>query len=181
MHAGIANYGVPLKSVAGKTFPIIPVHAQPSILRVWQQADVWWAAAISSPIKIVLFQKRAIRIIWNVNRRALTGALFRELRFSPSTDFTPFLISRFMSRCILFAGYVKQTLVLTVIVSDTPFMYISWMLKATSLKILDAVELIYRNICNRYTHWLGNFRVVIANSVEYHMRNNMLRALRTIR
>ena len=35
IHAGIANYRWPLKSVAGKTFPAFPVHAQSSILRIW--------------------------------------------------------------------------------------------------------------------------------------------------
>ena len=35
MHAGIANKRFPLKSVAGKTFPEFPVHAQPAIFRIW--------------------------------------------------------------------------------------------------------------------------------------------------
>ena len=35
MHVGIANYRFPLKSVAGKTFPAFPVHAQPAILCIW--------------------------------------------------------------------------------------------------------------------------------------------------
>ena len=38
MHAGIANWRFPLKSVAGKTFPTFPVHAQPAILRIWLDA-----------------------------------------------------------------------------------------------------------------------------------------------
>ena len=38
MHAGIANYRLPLKSVAAKTFPAFPAHAQPAILRIWQEA-----------------------------------------------------------------------------------------------------------------------------------------------
>ena len=38
MHAGIANKRFPFKSVAGKTFPPFPAHAQPSILRIWQEA-----------------------------------------------------------------------------------------------------------------------------------------------
>ena len=36
MHAGIANYLFPWKSVAGKT--AFPVHAQPAILLIWQEA-----------------------------------------------------------------------------------------------------------------------------------------------
>ena len=40
MHVGIANLRFPLKSVAGKTFPAIPAHAQPAILRIWQEAHV---------------------------------------------------------------------------------------------------------------------------------------------
>ena len=35
MHAGVANLRFPLKSVAGKTFPAFPAHAQPAILRIW--------------------------------------------------------------------------------------------------------------------------------------------------
>ena len=35
MHAGIAYWRFPLKSVAGKTFPGFPAHAQPAILRIW--------------------------------------------------------------------------------------------------------------------------------------------------
>ena len=50
MHAGIANQQFPLKSVAGKTFPAFPAHAQPAILRIWQEAhwssshslNQWW-------------------------------------------------------------------------------------------------------------------------------------------
>ena len=39
MHAGIAkNSG--LKSVAGKTFPAFPAHAQTTILRIWYEAHV---------------------------------------------------------------------------------------------------------------------------------------------
>ena len=33
MHVGIAN-----PAVAGKTFPAFPAHAQPAILRIWQEA-----------------------------------------------------------------------------------------------------------------------------------------------
>ena len=35
MHAGFANYQFHLKSVARKTLPTFPVHAQPTILRIW--------------------------------------------------------------------------------------------------------------------------------------------------
>ena len=38
MHAGVANWRFPLKSVAGKTFPAFPAHAQHAILRIWQEA-----------------------------------------------------------------------------------------------------------------------------------------------
>ena len=37
MHAAIANCRFHLKSVAGKTFPAFPAHAQPAILRIWQE------------------------------------------------------------------------------------------------------------------------------------------------
>ena len=42
MHAGVANKRFPFKSVAGKTFPAFPVHAQPAILRLWQEAHAVW-------------------------------------------------------------------------------------------------------------------------------------------
>ena len=35
MHVGIANQRFPLKSVARKTFPTFPAHAQPALLRIW--------------------------------------------------------------------------------------------------------------------------------------------------
>ena len=35
MHAVMAYYLFALKSMAGKTFPAIPTHAQPAILRIW--------------------------------------------------------------------------------------------------------------------------------------------------
>ena len=39
MHAGIANLGFPVKSVAGKTLPVFPANARPTILCIWQEAD----------------------------------------------------------------------------------------------------------------------------------------------
>ena len=38
MHAGIAKWRFPLKSVAGKSFPAFPTHAQSAFLRIWQEA-----------------------------------------------------------------------------------------------------------------------------------------------
>ena len=38
MHTRIANWRFLLKSVAGKTFPAFPAHAQPAILRIWHEA-----------------------------------------------------------------------------------------------------------------------------------------------
>ena len=38
MHVGIANLRFSLKSGAGKTFPALPAHAQPALLRIWQEA-----------------------------------------------------------------------------------------------------------------------------------------------
>ena len=38
MHVEIANWRFPLKLVAEKTFPAFPARAQPSILRIWQEA-----------------------------------------------------------------------------------------------------------------------------------------------
>ena len=38
MHAGIASNRFPFNSVEGETFPAFPVHGQPTILRIWQEA-----------------------------------------------------------------------------------------------------------------------------------------------
>ena len=35
IHVGITNYRIPLNSVAGKTFPAFPAHAQTAILYKW--------------------------------------------------------------------------------------------------------------------------------------------------
>ena len=32
-----------LPTVTGKTFPAFPAHAQPTILRIWQEAHGWWS------------------------------------------------------------------------------------------------------------------------------------------
>ena len=40
MHVGIANSRFPLKSESGKTFPAFPAHAQPTLLRIWQEAQI---------------------------------------------------------------------------------------------------------------------------------------------
>ena len=48
-------------------------------------------APVSSLNKIVVLQKRAIRIICNVNRRASTDVLFRELRIIPFLDVNVYL------------------------------------------------------------------------------------------
>ena len=37
MHVEIVNWRFPLKLVAGKTFPPFSAHAQPTILRIWQE------------------------------------------------------------------------------------------------------------------------------------------------
>ena len=43
MHAGIAKEPFPLQSLAGKTILAFPEHAQPEILRIWQEAhECWW-------------------------------------------------------------------------------------------------------------------------------------------
>ena len=54
MHVGIANnLWFPLKSVAGKTFSAFPAHAQPTLLRIWQEAHVMtspWDGMVHSPV-----------------------------------------------------------------------------------------------------------------------------------
>ena len=46
VHAGIANQRSPLKSMAGKTFPAFPTHAQPAILHIGKMPmgyiQTWW-------------------------------------------------------------------------------------------------------------------------------------------
>ena len=42
IHARIANPRLPLKAVVGKTLPAFPAHAQPAILRIWQEAHGFW-------------------------------------------------------------------------------------------------------------------------------------------
>ena len=41
MHTGVANWRFPLKSVVGKTLPTFPTHAQPVIVRIWQEAHAF--------------------------------------------------------------------------------------------------------------------------------------------
>ena len=38
MHGGIANLRFPLNLMAGKTFTTFAAHAQPAIVRIWQEA-----------------------------------------------------------------------------------------------------------------------------------------------
>ena len=61
MHGGIAKYNeqIPLESVARKTFPAIPQHAQPAILRIWLEAHwngSWMLLHYSHNIKEYLNQ-----------------------------------------------------------------------------------------------------------------------------
>ena len=73
-NAGIANWWFPLKLVAGKTFPAFPAHAQPTILRIWQEAH----AMSSSQYKLVTFvcvgalcEDKLIQ--YNINQNAITA------------------------------------------------------------------------------------------------------------
>ena len=52
-HAGIVNYRFHLKSVAGKSFPASPLHAQPAILRIWWE--------VHSSYSLIHFQGVVIR------------------------------------------------------------------------------------------------------------------------
>ena len=65
MHASIDDYRFPLESVAGKTFPTFPAHAQPAILRIWQEAhrDIFaksygFLDILQHNVLMALYQKR---------------------------------------------------------------------------------------------------------------------------
>ena len=61
---------------------------------------IWGTACISSLNKVIVLQKKAIRIICNVNRRAPTDSLFRDLKIIPFLDVNIYMISRFMFRYV---------------------------------------------------------------------------------
>ena len=61
---------------------------------------VWGTACITHLNKIIIIQKKAIRIICNINRRTPTDPLFRDLRIIPFLDVKIYSIARFMFRYV---------------------------------------------------------------------------------
>ena len=76
--------------------------------------NIWGPACISSLNKVIVLQKKTIRIICNVNQRAPTDSLFRDLKIIPFLDVNIYMISRFMFRYVngrvpsLFCGYITS-------------------------------------------------------------------------
>ena len=61
---------------------------------------VWGTACITQLNKISILQKKAIRIICNVNRRTPTDPLFRDLKIIPFLHVNIYSIARFMFRYV---------------------------------------------------------------------------------
>ena len=61
---------------------------------------VWGTACITHLNKIIILQKKAIRIICNINRRTPTDPLFRDLKIVPFLDVNIYSIARFMFRYV---------------------------------------------------------------------------------
>ena len=61
---------------------------------------VWGTACRTHLNKIIILQKKAIRIICNVNRRTPTDPLFRDLKIVPFLDVNIYSIARFMFICV---------------------------------------------------------------------------------
>ena len=111
----------------------------------------------SSLNKIVVLQKRAIRIICNVNRWASTDVLFRELKPIPFLDVNAYPICRFMFRYIqrsvpaLFAGYFKTKADTYSHNTRQPLHFhlpnVKRKLGKINIHISETVELKYRLIC----------------------------------
>ena len=148
---------------------------------------IWGTAPVSSLNKIVVLQKRAIRIICNVNRRASTDVLFRELKIIPFLDVNVYLVSRFMFRYIhgsvpaLFAGYFQTN---ADIHSHNTRQALHFHLPNVKSN-LGKRNMKYRGalIWNHLLE-LGidseTSELVFANCVNFFIRNGMLTALRTI-
>ena len=144
---------------------------------------VWGKTPVSSLNKIVVLQKRAIRIICNVNRMASTdililiASLMSMLTWylDPCSDISMDLYLL----CLLVTS--KSMLIFIVIRLDTHFISISRMLKATLVK---------SNIRYRGAQiWNHLFELgidseapelVFANCMKFDIRNSMLTALQTI-
>ena len=75
---------------------------------------VWGTACVSILHKIIIIQKRILRIIFNADRLASTAPLFEDLGILPFLDVNVFLTSRFMFRYVngnipdMFSHYFKR-------------------------------------------------------------------------
>ena len=127
--------------------------------------------------------KEANRIICNVNRRASTDVLFRELRIIPFRDVNVYLVSRFMFRYIhgsvpaLFAGYFQTN---ADIHSHNTRQALNFHLPNVKSN-LGKWNLRYRG-AQIWNHLLevgidsGTSELVFANCVKFHIRNGMFTA-----
>ena len=71
MHAGIADKRFALKPVEGKTFPAFPAHAQPAILRIWQEAHIKTGFS-GMGISIMCRQLRTLATRWSNNNSVVS-------------------------------------------------------------------------------------------------------------
>ena len=117
---------------------------------------VWGTACITRLNKIIILQKKAIRIICNVNRRTPTDPLFRDLKIVPFLDVNIYSIARFMFRYVNGSlPYLSPLLVIlqqmptsTATILDKPFIFICRMLEVILAKrISNIAELKYGIVC----------------------------------
>ena len=72
---------------------------------------IWGATYVTSLNKLMVLQKKIVRIICHVNKRAHTAELFKKLGIIKFTDLNKYLIARFMFKWYkkdlprLFDGY----------------------------------------------------------------------------
>ena len=143
---------------------------------------------ISSLNKVIVLQKKAIRIICNVNRRAPTDSLFRDLKIIPFLDVNIYMISRFMFRYVngrvpsLFCGYITS--------NTSIHKYETRQARHFHLPQVRS-DLGKNNIRYRgaqiwnYLLDLGinseTSESIFSKNMKYYLKNNMLTSLRTLR
>ena len=149
---------------------------------------IWGTACISSLNKVIVLQKKAIRIICNVNRRAPTDSLFRDLKIIPFLDVNIYMISRFMFRYVngrvpsLFCGYFTF--------NTSIHKYETRQARHFHLPQVRS-DLGKKNIRYRgaqiwnYLLDLGinseTSELIFSKNMKYYLKNNMLTSLRTLR
>ena len=149
---------------------------------------IWGTACISSLNKVIVLQKKAIRIICNVNRRAPTDSLFRDLKIIPFLDVNIYMISRFMFRYVngrvpsLFCGYFTS--------NTSIHKYETRQARHFHLPQVRS-DLGKKNIRYRgaqiwnYLLDLGinseTSELIFSKNMKYYLKNSMLTSLRTLR